>query len=655
MTKRFSSCVKIFTLSVVLTLSLVVMPAQGQSGSATFAEQFKAAGKREEINLFDVTASVDQDGSVTVRERIEVTVLGKEIKRGIIRKFPTDYEASDGRTIRTDFELISTKLDGKDVQNSLDRQGIHMEIRLGSKDEMVARGRHVYEIVYKTMGWIAFREDFDEFYWNVTGNEWTFPIKKAAYRIVLPEGGTIIKSVGYTGYKGDRGDDFKKLPDGSFVTTRELKQGEGLTVAAAWEKGLVAKPSLPMMAQLEEFFYTNKDLIVVFLVGITALYYGVVWLLRGRDKIAGPVIPLFSPPVGCEAGYIKYFKDREYATEDLAANILQLAVTGAVRFSGGESNLKIHPSGKTAEELKLAPPLAEIYEKIQGKGELAVDESSGIVFYEMEQALQGAYKERGKDHFVSNASLAALGLTPLLVLVLSSFWFGGPIFRFLGSDSAIFAPIAILILMCLGYLMVNRFRELLKDGLKGLEGFEWVQLMILIFFIISAISFLGLFFHYDPFFTGGVTIIVALVYYFFRKIQSRTTEAGAELGREIDGLAMYIGTAERHRLPMINPPDETPQLFEKLLPFAFALGLTKTWADSFSSVLEAASYSPEWSDSYTDATSLSMLVYSISGSIGDSRSSYSPPSKSSSYGGRSGFGGGGSSGGGGGGGGGSGW
>ncbi|MDD3689930.1 MAG: hypothetical protein PHI81_07850, partial [Synergistaceae bacterium] len=39
----------------------------------------------------------------------------------------------------------------------------------------------------------------------------------------------------------------------------------------------------------------------------------------------------------------------------------------------------------------------------------------------------------------------------------------------------------------------------------------------------------------------------------------------------IEGLRMFITAAEKNRLEMMNPPEETPRLFEKLLPYAFAL------------------------------------------------------------------------------------
>ncbi len=660
MGKRFFSSKYLYLFLILLVLLALPVGAAAQSSGRTFADLVKMSQQKEVIHLFDVTAAVEREGFVTVTERIELTALGKEISRGIIRVFPTDYEGTDGRTVRTGFELISTNLDGRPVENHLSRDGGSLEIRLGSSDVLLERGRHVYEITYKTRGWIAFRDEFDEFYWNVTGNDWIFPIEKAVYRVVLPEGGAILKSAGFTGYRGDKGVDFARLDDGSFETTRHLKKGEGLTVTVAWEKGLVETPPLPLMEKLERMFYFNRDLVVAFFVVLTALYYAAAWLWRGRDKPMGPVIPLFTPPAGVEAGYVKYFRDRAYSTDVLAANILQLAVDGAIRFSGEKDDLKIISSGKSADELNLQPPLTDVYRLMPARREMAVDDSSGPVFYEMELGLRIAYVKRGKAHFASNLPLAVLGLIPLILLMGAASWLGGPVMEFFGYDAGAGFYSGIIIMMLLGFVYAfgQRFRSLFKHGIGGIKGFEWIQLLILIFLSLMVIGIIGLMLDADFAYTMGIIAIAAIAFFFSRKILAATTKEGAEMAREIEGLAMYIGTAERYRLPIVNPPEETPQLFEKLLPYAFALGLTKTWADSFSSILSEAGYVPEWSDGFTDGTNLSMIVYGISGSIGDSRSSYSPPSESSSsssYGGGSGFGGGGSSGGGGGGGGGRGW
>ena len=69
--------------------------------------------------------------------------------------------------------------------------------------------------------------------------------------------------------------------------------------------------------------------------------------------------------------------------------------------------------------------------------------------------------------------------------------------------------------------------------------------------------------------------------------------AGAERGRapimdQIDGLREYLSVAEEERLEYLNPPDKTPELFERFLPYAVALDVENTWAKRFAGVLAAA-------------------------------------------------------------------
>jgi uncharacterized membrane protein len=120
-------------------------------------------------------------------------------------------------------------------------------------------------------------------------------------------------------------------------------------------------------------------------------------------------------------------------------------------------------------------------------------------------------------------------------------------------------------------------------------------------------------------------------------------------------------TAEEERLKMLNPPEKTPELFERYLPYALALDCENEWNAKFAAVLAAAAAagvatSPIWySGSSWNTGNMGGFTKSIGSGLAatTSAASVAPGSSSSSGGGFSG--GGGSSGGGGGGGGGSGW
>ena len=153
------------------------------------------------------------------------------------------------------------------------------------------------------------------------------------------------------------------------------------------------------------------------------------------------------------------------------------------------------------------------------------------------------------------------------------------------------------------------------------------------------------------FFFSALSIIYAL----FAHRMRRLTPDGAKLLAEIEGLKMYMQTAEERRLNMLNPPERTPELFEKLLPYSIALGVNNEWCKKFGDVLKKFNYNPTWCDNKDFATGVisaaafATTFAAISNQL--SNSTYSGESSSGSGSWSSGSSGGGYSGGGGGGGG----
>ena len=60
---------------------------------------------------------------------------------------------------------------------------------------------------------------------------------------------------------------------------------------------------------------------------------------------------------------------------------------------------------------------------------------------------------------------------------------------------------------------------------------------------------------------------------------------------------MYLELAEKERLRLLNPPDMTPDHFETVLPYAFALGVEHAWTEKFKNILEKANYQAQWNNS----------------------------------------------------------
>jgi uncharacterized membrane protein len=156
-----------------------------------------------------------------------------------------------------------------------------------------------------------------------------------------------------------------------------------------------------------------------------------------------------------------------------------------------------------------------------------------------------------------------------------------------------------------------------------------------------------------PVLVWAVALLLAVVLVIAWRLMPAYSPQGRKLRDEIDGLRQYLGVAERSTLARMKAPELTPQEFARMLPFALALGVEKTWADRFAAVAGAAAVSAAVSNYYsgddTDGFSVGALGNSLSDLSSTVSSASTPPGSSS------GSGGGGSSGGGGGGGGGSGW
>jgi len=153
--------------------------------------------------------------------------------------------------------------------------------------------------------------------------------------------------------------------------------------------------------------------------------------------------------------------------------------------------------------------------------------------------------------------------------------------------------------------------------------------------------------------TIGLMVVALIV---FAIIMRRPTVLGRRLLDDVGGFREYMEFAEKDEMNLRNPPDKTPQLFEKYLPFALAMGVEQQWAERFAAVFASlrgpdnTGYRPAWYNGSWDSLDLRSNTANISSGLGAAiSSSVTPPGSSS------GSAGGGFSGGGGGGGGGGGW
>jgi hypothetical protein len=616
-----------------------------------------AAGGRalaaERILRFVSDVTVERNGDLAVTETIRVEAEQNAIKHGILRDFPTTYTRPDGSRVVVGFAVQSVGLDGANVHWATERMANGVRVRIGSADTMVSSGEHEFVIRYRTTRQIGFFPDRDELYWNATGTGWTFPIEVAEARITLPDAVPFTQAAFYTGPQGARGQDAMIVTRQPglivFRTTRALPLRNGLTVAAAWQKGLVAPPS--KAEQAASWLQDNLPAAIAGfgLIGIV-VFYAVAWSRFGRDPPAGTIIPLFGPPDGMSAAAVRYIERMGFDARCFTAAIIDLGVNGHLRLTGSGS-------GAVLSRLDGGKPIGPAESAVESKlfaanPSVKLVQSNYQTFTSARSALQASL-DRSYDGtlFTDNYGWSGLGLALIVaVLAIVIFMIGATYDgdRATALNFGILLPLAPI---AAGAFIIRAGRR--RDSRGGLMIVAGAALMaVAAAGGLAAITAGG---------RGPLDFLPAIAAYILAPLgllgfhwMQAPTVAGRAIMDRIEGFRQYLGVAEEDRLNALNPPDKTPELFERFLPYALALDVENRWATRFAAVLAAAgtgAVAASWYQGNQWGNNPVALTEQLSGALTQTIASASS-APGSSDGGSSG---GGSSGGGGGGGGGSGW
>ena len=622
----------------------------------------------ERILLFSSVVNVESEGSLLVEETIHVNVEGDQIERGIFRDFPTRYRA-DGKTYVVGFDLLSVTLDGRKEPHKVTKEGNGVRVRIGDANRLVAHGVRAYTLTYRTTGQVGFFDDHDEIYWNVTGNGWEFPIDRAEALVVLPSGVDGRKALLFTGPQGSQASLGEWQMAGNrafFETTTPLGVGEGLTVVVAFDKGHV----IPSAEQLRlsrppSPWLVNAAPLAVFV--LILAYYVVVWRRHGKDIKGGPIFARFEPPKDISPAFASQLIRRRFRDEALTATLIDLAVRKLIVIEEVEGLLgKVMRKAfgrKTAGSFRLlrlegGSPSAEdsafLNSLFGGSTSLDLTQDSNQERLHLAKELfKKKLSHDVSDYLRSNIGRSALGLGLSVLAFALILLLVGPIFE------RIFPVCWLAIWAFLLALFVSKSLGLFGEAFRTRRFKLFLQAVVVL--VVSAVAalfaLLGAAYAIEelsPLFASAVAATF-LTNAIFIRIMGNVTPKGRQLLDELEGLKLYMSVAEKERIRRfadVTLPEETPEQFERLLPWAIALSVEKEWATHFESILAKARYEPDWyrGRAVWHGAGLAMMTSNLSSGLGGAISAASSPPGSSS-----GFGGGGSSGGGGGGGGGGGW
>ncbi|MBI2835339.1 MAG: DUF2207 domain-containing protein [Acidobacteria bacterium] len=507
------------------------------------------------IQEFKADVRVNADGTLDVIETIRPRFTGSW--NGIYRTIPVEYRTPQGfnYTLRLDLESATDEA-GQPMRHESSRERHYRKVRIwvpGAED-----ATRTVVLRYRVRNGLKFFDEHDELYWNVTGDEWEVPIETVTAVVQLPDTVTGVRAIAFTGGYGSReqaADIRIASTDVTFRTSRPLNFREGLTVVIGWNPGIVRRP-------------TATDRAVAFLLGnlplaIPALLLPAMWWLwysRGRDPRRGAIMAHYEPPSGLSPGEVGTLVDNKPDMRDITATLVDLAVRGYLVIEEVES--------------------AKLFGLWSSKDYLLTFRKRGS-----DLASLKPHEASLMTSLVASASTE----TPHVLSV-----------RALTEDARTAEQPSVLLsdLQNRFYKHIPGLRNLMYQTLIE-QGYytsrpDQVRTAYLVIGLVASglVLAAGLAFSLplgvQPLSAIVAAILTAAIVVGFGWFMPVRTVQGTHALQRVLGFEEFLSRVEGDRFERVV---KTPELFEKYLPFAMALGVERTWARAFEGICKQP---PDW-------------------------------------------------------------
>ena len=491
-----------------------------------------AAAKSWRIADFQDDIVLNQNGSALVTERISLVFVGQW--NGIHRMIPIEYPGPSG----TNYELfleVQSVTDGEGSKLKYDSSITHGERDLKIYIPGAVDASRTVEIIYHLRNGTRFFHDYDEFYWNVTGNDWPVPIDRAGATVRFPDSASgSLRAQAFTGVYGSHEHNATAEVNGAaaqFATNAPLPMRGGLTIDVYIPKEILSEPGV-----LTKFLWFLGGNPIVFLPLVTFGGMFLLWWYKGRDPDAGmSVAPMYEPPPGispAEAGTL--LEDRIHP-RDITSTMVDLAVRGYIRIE------------ETAEKVLLFTHKDYIFHLLKPRQQWGAD------------------------------------LAPHERVMLENVFAGGADTRLSDLKNRFYTAVPIIrqdIMAALKNKGIYLLDPESANGYSVLAGIAiLVPFAVLIYFgwtnFLNSIPLLIL--------CGLISVVI---WWLFARVMTAKTTKGARARIAVLGFQEFMNRVDADRLRKMPPTT-----FEKYLPYAMALGVEHHWAQAFAGIVQDP---PQW-------------------------------------------------------------
>jgi len=538
----------------------------------------------ETIKKYDVSIQINKNGTLTINETIDYDFGDKLDKHGIIRRIPLRSKKSGIDIYKSHVKMNSVKRNGEPEKYKTKKSSGEIAYKIGSEDKYVDSGVSKYEFNYTMYNALFEKDGIYQVYFNPIGQFWKVPIESGEVNISFEnnqpiEENEIQQLKVFTGKYGETGENYTIVQKSGIIkikTNEVLEPLNGMT----FRLNLKTDKINPTWLDKLKVLYYAVPLVAVGSVVILVLFiYGfVTWLLFRPVSLRKAIVPEFNIPKDISPMYAGYIKGVKKPKEILTIGMLSLLSKGYVTAEDSEGN------GKNVKYRLVA--------NTEGNPELSIEESTllNALSDDEENIFKNdkshfSYQKHRKSGFEDEKNLykASQNIMNMLENKYKS--------RAYKTNDKFSYPFILGMVLVITVGMINRGTNSRANGL--FDDIAFVAFNFLISCGIAAVIYIfieNLFSErkiFPAILKGGIAIllliktgiigviigIIPAMYIIYSKLMKEYMEKSLRQEEHLDGMKMYIKTAEANQIMKFNDVDELVEYFKGILPYAVALGV----------------------------------------------------------------------------------
>lgn len=450
--------------------------------------------------------------------------------------------------------------------------------------------KHTFILHYRLHGVVGFYGDHDELYWNLA-TEYDVPITHIEATVRLPEeqDPDKLSAVLYTTNNDPAIPRESVVRNGrTLFFSRELVVPmESVTISAGWPTGMILKS-----AYWQDFARINWGWCagaLIILLSLLWVYY--IQIVAQKRLGRGTIVPQYGPPANLPPAEAEILMKEKLSVKAWPATVVDLAIRGYLTISEDPISDKTRRMSQIAGVVVLL-----IFSSFAFIHPIFLLLPVLLVMRNRENLRNGLMS---KEYTLTRKHNRDEGLKP----------YEAQFMNYLFGSHQVFSTKEVSKnrgrSMSLSKNMQKLGKELCKEVEYDTRAYvnslsrwvTWSGIAFIVFFLLftNGLPIIFAFFAVAidaQYFAFGIATFIAILIVLFGWFDPRLNKKGELLKEDWLGFKMYIETAERYRLQ-----NQTPDLFEKYLPYAMIFGIEKKWAKAFEGITMSP---PSW---YGGATS----------------------------------------------------